>query len=180
MIHLDIEAVRAQVRAMDFVRGTPAEVEGWRIAHEDSRANLVIEDMIPTPNEDALFAMLLDEGVSPELGVQIVGKLLDADLLADHLTRHGYDADGQVVVRANAEAVRAQVRAMDFVRGTPAQVAGWREADADRRTYLVSKGVMAAPVGDDLFSMFMDEALPPDLCAKVVRNLHDHSAAAAR
>lgn len=176
----DIEAVRADVRAMEFVRGTPAEIEEWRMAYEDSRANLVIEDMIPTPNEDALFAMLLDEGVSPELGVQIVGKLLDADLLADHLARHGYDADGQVVVRADAEAVRAQVRAMDFVRGTPAQVVGWREADADRRTYLLSKGLMAAPVGDDLFSMFMDEALPPDLCAKVVRDLHDHPATAAR
>ena len=48
MADFDIEAIRAEVRAMDFVRGTPEEVADWRIAGEDSRHNLVIEDMIPT------------------------------------------------------------------------------------------------------------------------------------
>mgnify|MGYP006282785633 FL=1 len=78
MTDFDIEAIRAQVRAMDFVRGTPAEVAEWRIAAEDSRANLVIEDMIPTPNEDAFFEMMLVEGVPPELTTQILLRLLDA------------------------------------------------------------------------------------------------------
>lgn len=74
---LDIEAIRAEVRAMAFVRGTPAEVAEWRMANEDSRANLVIEDMIPTPNEDAFFEMMLVEGVPPELTTQILLRLLD-------------------------------------------------------------------------------------------------------
>ena len=74
---LDIEAIRAEVRAMAFVRGTPAEVAMWREDMAESRANLVIEDMIPTPNEDAFFDMMLDEGVSPPLVSQILLRLLD-------------------------------------------------------------------------------------------------------
>ena len=64
MSDFDIEAIRAEVRAMDFTRGTPAEVAMCREDMAESRANLVIEDMIPTPNEDAFFDMLLGEGVS--------------------------------------------------------------------------------------------------------------------
>ena len=82
MVDFDIEVIRAEVRAMDFVRGTPAEVAMWREDMAESRANLAIEDMIPTPNEDAFFDMLLDEGVSPLLVSQILLRLLghpDAD-----------------------------------------------------------------------------------------------------
>ncbi len=78
MVVLDIEAIRAEVRTMDYVRGTSAEVAEWREANEDSRANLVIEDMIPTHNEDAFFEMMLVEGVPPELSTQILLRLLDA------------------------------------------------------------------------------------------------------
>ena len=49
---------------MDYMHGTPAQVVLW---HEDvaaSRANLVIEDMIPTDDEDAMF---LEEGMPPGL-----------------------------------------------------------------------------------------------------------------
>ena len=77
MSDLDIEAVRAEVRAMDFVRGTPAQVAMWRDDMAESRANLVIEDIIPTPNDDAFFAMLVDEGVSPSLMVQVLHRLYD-------------------------------------------------------------------------------------------------------
>ena len=48
---------------MKFVRGTPAQIAMWHEDMADSRANLVIEDMIPSPNDDAFFAMMLDEGV---------------------------------------------------------------------------------------------------------------------
>ena len=77
MSDFDIEAIRAQVRAMDFVRGTPTEIAMWHEDMADSRANLVIEDMIPTPNDDAFFAMMLDEGVPPPLVSQILLRLLD-------------------------------------------------------------------------------------------------------
>lgn len=77
MSDFDIEAVRVQVRAMDFVGGTPTEVAMWREDMAESRANLAIEDMIPTPNEDAYFDMLLDEGVPPPLVSQILLRLLD-------------------------------------------------------------------------------------------------------
>ena len=39
MAPIDVEALRAQVRAMDYVRGTPEEVAQWRQDNEDSRAN---------------------------------------------------------------------------------------------------------------------------------------------
>ena len=77
MADFDIEAIRAEVRAMDFTRGTPAEVAMWREDMAESRANLVIEDMIPTPNDDAFFDMLLNEGASPPLVSQILLRLLD-------------------------------------------------------------------------------------------------------
>jgi hypothetical protein len=62
---------------MDFVRGTPAEVAMWHEDMADSRANLVIEDMIPAPNEDAFFELMLEEAVPPELTTQILLRLLD-------------------------------------------------------------------------------------------------------
>ena len=77
MSDFDIEAIRAQVRAMDFVRGTPAEIVMWHEDMADSRANLVIEDMIPTPNDDAFFEMMLVEAVPPPLATQILLRLLD-------------------------------------------------------------------------------------------------------
>ncbi|MHB9308371.1 hypothetical protein ACW0S9_00485 [Fusobacterium polymorphum] len=77
MSDFDIEAIQAEVRAMDFVRGTPADIAEWRVAHENSRANLVIEDMIPTPNEDAFFDLMLEEAVPPPLISQILLRLLD-------------------------------------------------------------------------------------------------------
>jgi hypothetical protein len=77
MIDFDIEAIRAEIRAMDFVRGTPMEIAMWHEDMADSRANLVIEDMIPTPNDDAFFEMMLDEGVPPPLVSQILLRLLD-------------------------------------------------------------------------------------------------------
>ena len=82
MSDFNIEAIRRQIRAMDFVRGTPTEIAMWHEDMADSRANLVIEDMIPTPNDDAFFAMMLDEGVPPPLVSQIMLRLLghpDAD-----------------------------------------------------------------------------------------------------
>ena len=72
MAMIDVEALRAQVRAMNYVRGTPDEVAQWREDDEDSRANLVIEGMTPTADEDAIFAMLRDEGVPPSLASSII------------------------------------------------------------------------------------------------------------
>ena len=77
MADFDIEAIRAEVRAMDFTRGTPAEVAMWHEDMTDSRANLVIENMIPTPNDDSFFEMMLNEGVPPPLVSQILLRLLD-------------------------------------------------------------------------------------------------------
>lgn len=77
MSDFDIEAIRAEVRAMRFVRGTPAEIALWQEDMADSRANLVIEAMVPSANDDAFFAMMLDEGVPPPLVSQILLRLLD-------------------------------------------------------------------------------------------------------
>ena len=75
MSELNIEAIRREVRALDFVRGTRAEAAMWREDDADSRANLAIEGMDLTPDEDALFDMLRDERVPPPLATQIILKL---------------------------------------------------------------------------------------------------------
>ena len=77
MSDFDIEGVRTQIQAMDFMRGTPAQNRQWREDDEDSRANLAIENMNLTPNEAAFFDMLRDEAVPPDLATQILLKLLD-------------------------------------------------------------------------------------------------------
>ena len=77
-----VEALRAQVRAMNYVRGTPEEVAQWREDDENSRANLVIEGMTPTADEDAMFAMLRDEGVPPSLASSIILSLYGPTTIA--------------------------------------------------------------------------------------------------
>lgn len=72
MAVINVEALRAQVRAMNYARGTPEQIAQWREDDEDSRANLVIEGMTPTADEDAMFAMLRDEGVPPSLASSII------------------------------------------------------------------------------------------------------------
>lgn len=82
MALLDVEAIRGEVRALDFKRGTPAEAALWRDDDADSRANLAIEGMALETDEHLLFDMLRDEAVPPPLATQIVLKLLghpDAD-----------------------------------------------------------------------------------------------------
>ena len=77
MSGLDMEAIRAEVRALDFVRGTPAEAAMWREDDEDARANLAIEGMALETDEHMLFDMLRDEAVPPPLATQIMLKLMD-------------------------------------------------------------------------------------------------------
>ena len=75
MAQINLDTLRERIRSMDFQRGTPEQIALWREDVAEARANLVIEDMIPTPNDDAFFDMLLDEGVSPALTVQILHRL---------------------------------------------------------------------------------------------------------
>lgn len=77
MNRLDVDVIRAQVRALDFTRGTPAEVALWREDDADARANLAIEGMALTENDAALFDMLREEAVPPPLATAILLKLLD-------------------------------------------------------------------------------------------------------
>ena len=52
MVPIDVEALRAEVQAMAYVRGTPDQVVLWRGDMTESRANLAIEDMILSADED--------------------------------------------------------------------------------------------------------------------------------
>lgn len=67
MTQIELDTLRERIRTMDFERGTLDQVALWREDVEDARANLVIEDMAPTANEDEMFAMMLEEGVPPAL-----------------------------------------------------------------------------------------------------------------
>jgi len=72
MAQINLEVFRERVRGMDFERGTPEQVALWREDVADARANLVIEDMTPTDGDDAMFAVMLDEGVPPSLMASII------------------------------------------------------------------------------------------------------------
>ncbi len=72
MAEIDLDTLRERIRSMDFQRGTPEQVALWREDVAEARANLVMEDMTPTGNEDAMFTMMLDEGVPPSLMPSII------------------------------------------------------------------------------------------------------------
>ncbi|RZL70298.1 MAG: hypothetical protein EOP66_16560 [Sphingomonas sp.] len=72
MAQIDLEVLRGRIRSMTFERGTPEQVALWREDVAEARANLVIEDMTPTGDEDAMFAMMLEEGVPPSLMPSII------------------------------------------------------------------------------------------------------------
>ena len=57
---------------MAYVRGTPDAVALWREDMAESRANLAIENMILSPDEEAMFAMMLDEGLPPALMPSVI------------------------------------------------------------------------------------------------------------
>lgn len=75
MTNLDLDALCEHVRSADYLRGTPDQVALWREDLEESRANLAIEGMDPTPEDDALLAMLLEEGLSPAAMVRVITSL---------------------------------------------------------------------------------------------------------
>lgn len=85
MLSIDVEALRAQVRAMDYLRGTPDEVAQWHEDMAESRANLAIEDMILSNDEDAMFAMMLDEGLPPALMPSVILTLYGQGITAPDL-----------------------------------------------------------------------------------------------
>lgn len=76
-MQIDLDTLRREVRALEYVRGTPAEAAMWQVDDADSRANLAIEGMAMEPDDDALFDMLRDEAVPPPLATQIILKLYD-------------------------------------------------------------------------------------------------------
>lgn len=75
MAPIDIDTIRTRIRAMDFERGTPQQIDQWREDYEDQRVNLAIEDMPLDVEDDALFAMMLDEGVPPSMMVTVIDSL---------------------------------------------------------------------------------------------------------
>lgn len=72
MAQIDLEVLRGRISSMAFERGTPEQVALWREDVAEARANLVIEDMTPTGDEDAMFEMMLEEGVPPSLMPSII------------------------------------------------------------------------------------------------------------
>lgn len=75
MSTLDLDALRTGIRTTGYPRGTPDQIMSWRGDLEESGANLAIEGMAPTPEDDALFAMMLDEGLSPTAMVEVIRSL---------------------------------------------------------------------------------------------------------
>ncbi len=82
---INIEVLHAQVQAMAYVRGTPDEVAQWREDMAESRANPAIEDIVLSADEDAMFEMMLEEGLPPALMPLIILTLYGQDTTAPDL-----------------------------------------------------------------------------------------------
>ena len=67
-----VESYRAEIRTRDFVRLTAAEIATFRTAAEDARANNAIEGLANGAVADALFEMLIEEGVPDKLQMDYV------------------------------------------------------------------------------------------------------------
>lgn len=67
MGNVDLTEMRRQIRSMTFERGTPDQIALWREDLTEARVNLVIEGLAPTPDDDEMFATMLEEGVPPRL-----------------------------------------------------------------------------------------------------------------
>lgn len=74
----------------------------------------------------------------------------------------------------NIEAIRAEIRALRFRRGSLAEVAMWREDDANARANLAIEGMALDSDDAALFDMLRDEAVPPPLASAILLKLHDH------
>lgn len=72
MAPIDLGTLRTRIRSMDFERGTPEQIAVWREDFAESQANLAIEDMPLDAEDDAMFAMMLDEGVPPAVMVTVL------------------------------------------------------------------------------------------------------------
>lgn len=72
MATIDLDTLRARIRSMDFEPGTPEQVALWCEDFAESRANLAIEDMPLDAEDDAMFAIMLDEDVSPAMMVTLI------------------------------------------------------------------------------------------------------------
>ena len=77
MTMLDLAALSDRIRADGYPRGTPEQVALWREDLAESRANLAIEGMDLDAEDEALFAMLLDEGLSPAAMVTVIRSLYE-------------------------------------------------------------------------------------------------------
>ena len=56
-----VDGYRAEIQAREFERLTDGEVGAMRYAYRDAVASHAIEDMHGSPEDDALFEMLLEE-----------------------------------------------------------------------------------------------------------------------
>ncbi|QBM78203.1 hypothetical protein E2E30_20250 (plasmid) [Sphingomonas sp. AAP5] len=76
---VDLSKMQTQIRSMTFERGTPDQIALWRDDLAEARANLVIEGLVPTADDDEMFAMMLDEGVPPRLMPSLILQLYPQD-----------------------------------------------------------------------------------------------------
>ncbi|KKI21918.1 hypothetical protein [Sphingomonas sp. Ag1] len=72
MTMLDLDGLWQHIRSADYPRGTPDQVALWREDLDESRANLAIEGLDLDAEDEALFAMMLEEGLSPTAMVEVI------------------------------------------------------------------------------------------------------------
>ena len=66
------------------------------------------------------------------------------------------------------------IRSADYTRGTPEQVALWREDLDESRANLAIEGLDLNAEDEALFDMLRDEAVPPTLATQIILKLLGH------
>ena len=68
--------------------------------------------------------------------------------------------------------MQTQIRSMTFERGTPDQIALWRDDLAEARANLVIEGFVPTADDDEMFAMMLDEGVPPRLMPTLILQLY--------
>lgn len=68
--------------------------------------------------------------------------------------------------------LRARIRSMDFERGTPEQIAAWRDDVAEARANNVIEDMTPTKNEDEMFAMMLDEGVPPAIMPSIILALY--------
>lgn len=92
-----VEAYRAELRAINYRRLNDAELEEVRRRYAEAHHSSATEDIHPSPEQAAFYAMLIEERVPTDLASEYSRRYLQERILAPALARQGVGAAGEAL-----------------------------------------------------------------------------------